>query len=431
MNLVTSPKTKLTLKVIAVGVISLLMLIPLAMISDLIRDRQNLYRETAVEVGDLWGKEQTISGPVLTFRKSVAVTNQPSSHFEWDQLLPERLNVDGSVVSKKLHRNIYDVMVYNAKINITGFFKIPKELYSDEFISFSLGIADLRGIEELPVLQLGEYNLEPESGLSGEAKTQGLTVIIPKQIFSSFPVDEATSSRTIPFAMTIALKGSEGLYFTPVGKSTEVKLSSDYPDPSFAGNFLPSERKVDQNGFQAQWNISHLTRNYGQHQTTPDWFDIIEPSKFGVDLIIPVSDYQKAERAAKYGILIILLTFVVIFFTDQRNSNSINLFNYLLSALALVLFYALLVSLSEYLLFSIAYIISAVMTISLLCIFIQRLLKNREATLYIGGLLTAMYIFIFVLLQMKNYALLAGTIGLFVILSCVMHISSKQLPKQQ
>lgn len=431
MNLVTSPKTKLTLKVIAVGVISLLMLIPLAMISDLIRDRQNLYRETAVEVGDLWGKEQTISGPVLTFRKSIAVTNQPSSYFEWDQLLPERLNVDGSVSSKKLHRNIYDVMVYNAKINITGFFKIPKEVYSDEFIAFSLGITDLRGIEKLPVLQLGEYNLEPESGLSGEAKTQGLTVIIPKQIFSSFPVDEATSSRTIPFAMTIALKGSEGLYFTPVGKSTEVKLSSDYPDPSFAGNFLPSERKVDQNGFQAQWNISHLTRNYGQHQTTPDWFDIIEPSKFGVDLIIPVSDYQKAERAAKYGILIILLTFVVIFFTDQRNSNSINLFNYLLSALALVLFYALLVSLSEYLLFSIAYIISAVMTISLLCIFIQRLLKNREATLYIGGLLTAMYIFIFVLLQMKNYALLAGTIGLFVILSCVMHISSKQLPKQQ
>ena len=223
------------------------------------------------------------------------------------------------------------------------------------------------------------------------------------------------------------MNGSQGLYIVPVGKTTVSQLTSDWATPSFDGNFLPENRTISESGFSADWKVLHLNRSYGQVIRSDDSNAInqMAASRFGVRFIQPVDQYQQNMRGVKYAILIILLTFVVVFFIELIKKKSVNPFQYLLVGLSLVLFYTLLLSMSEVWGFNPAYWVAALMTATLIALHMGSILKNRKQGLLIGALLIFLYLFIFVLIQMESYALLVGSLGLFAILSVIMYFSKK------
>jgi inner membrane protein len=214
------------------------------------------------------------------------------------------------------------------------------------------------------------------------------------------------------------------LAFVPVGKKTSVNLSADWPDPSFNGAFLPIQHDISDIGFQATWQVSHLGRSYPQYWTTQNQPEIdFYSTEFGVDLLLLIDFYHKSERSVKYGILFILLTFMTFFLFEVLNHRSIHPLQYLMVGSALCLFYVLLLSISEHLGFVTAYIIASASTIVLITAYATKVLHNTQRAGIMGLALTGLYISLYVLLHLQDYALLFGAVGLFLILAGVMFIT--------
>ena len=225
------------------------------------------------------------------------------------------------------------------------------------------------------------------------------------------------------FNLSIHLKGSQQLYFTPVGKITDINITSEWPNPSFNGAFLPDTRNISEKGFKANWNVLHLNRNFPQI-----WIGdrhSIDESSFGIDLLLPVDNYQKSYRSIKYAILFIVFTFLVFFFIEILNKVFIHPIQYILVGVALIVFYTLLLSISEHLQYNLAFIVSAFATLLLIAGYVRAILGSAKLTLLITGILTILYSFIFVIIQLQDYALLIGSIGIFIILGLVMYFSRK------
>jgi inner membrane protein len=219
------------------------------------------------------------------------------------------------------------------------------------------------------------------------------------------------------------LKGSGNLSFVPTGKVTRVEASSTWPDPSFTGGYLPDLRSVKDNGFVADWRVLALNRKFPQ-QWKADTMNLTDAA-FGVNLIVPVDSYQQTMRCVKYAILIILLTFTAFFLIEWIYQRPIHSLQYVLVGFALCLFYTLLLSFSEYTGFNPAYGIAAVATIGLITWYVSNVLRSAKMSLFILSLLTVQYGFIFTLLQLQDYALLLGSVGLFITLALVMYFSRK------
>ncbi|HHH54328.1 MAG TPA: cell envelope integrity protein CreD, partial [Bacteroidetes bacterium] len=227
----------------------------------------------------------------------------------------------------------------------------------------------------------------------------------------------------IDFSFDIKLQGSESIYFIPVGKTTTVALKSSWDSPSFQGRFVPDEREVSKDGFTANWKILDMNRNYPQ-QWEGNKYNV-SSSKFGVDLIKPVGEYQKNMRTVKYSLLIIVLIFLIYFFFEVLGKFRIHPIQYSFIGLALTLFFVLLLSISEQIGFDLAYLVSAAATTIMILIYSAALLKNRKQLLILTGFLITIYGFIYVVLQLEDFALLAGSIGLFVALFITMYYSRK------
>ena len=208
----------------------------------------------------------------------------------------------------------------------------------------------------------------------------------------------------------------------PLGKETHTKLESTWDSPGFTGAFLPEKREIKKTGFTAEWNILYLNRNFPQQWTSEDTHELA-PAAYGVELIFPVDHYQKATRSAKYAVMFLFLTFLVFFIIEIMNKSRIHPVQYLLIGIALLIFYSLLVSLSEYLGFNLAYALASAATILLITGYAFSVVKNKKAGISIGAFLTALYGFLFVLLQLEDLSLVIGSIGLFVILAIVMRVS--------
>lgn len=227
---------------------------------------------------------------------------------------------------------------------------------------------------------------------------------------------------SIKFSSSILINGSEQLLFTPVGKETMVKLNSAWPDPSFTGGQLPDHR-ISDTGFVATWKSLAHTRNFPQAWKETSYN--LQSASFGADLFIPVNGYQKTMRSVKYAILCILLTFAAFFIIETVNKKSVHPFQYALIGLALILFYTLLLSISEYTGFNTAYIIASAATVGLIAWFVKGILQSSKLTTVLGVVLMLMYSYIFTILQLQDYSLLLGSIGLFLTLAVIMHFSKK------
>lgn len=438
-------KTNIYFKIIAIVIIVLLLLIPAVMIRGLIDEREYRQQEAIDEVSSKWANQQTIKGPFISIpyykyvkEKKNKDTDEKGNSVEGETveekvvrlkeyiyLLPTELDVRGEIFPEKRSRGIYDVVVYRSQIKLSGSFRnlnlkglnIPKEDILFHNAEFVVGIDDLRGIKDGVVLQWNEQELSFNSGSSSQdIVASGINAVVALNREDSTSYD---------FSFNLNLKGSQLLYFTPVGKTTDVTVVSQWSNPSFNGAFLPDERSVTENGFNAHWNVLHLNRNYPQIWTTSEHYFSVKDSEFGVNLLLPIDSYQKSYRSARYAILFIGLTFLVFFFIEVMNKIFIHPVQYILVGVALLVFYTLLLSISEYINYNWAFLISAIATLSLIAGYVLAILKSRKLTFFIVGLLGILYLFIFVIIQLQDYALLVGSIGLFTILAAVMYFSRK------
>lgn len=409
----------LTIKLALLAFLGLVLLLPLEMIKKVIMERQSNADKVKKEISDQWATKQNFTGPVLNIPVRTVPTekDEKSSTSIW-HIMPEKLDINGSIKPEIRYRGIYQSVVYESRLDIGGYFVLPdvnilkncEVLWKEAY--YTVGISDNRGLKGRVILKTDSTELEAEPGVKDNDLFQSGI---------SFRTALSDTSAEIRFALTLNLSGSEGLLLTPAGKLTTARLQSDWTSPSFTGSFLPVRREINEKGFVASWEVTHLNRNFPQNWTGNSFHPL--ESAFGVDLFLPVDHYQKSWRSARYGILFIALTFLVLIFLEVTRKEELHIFHYLLVSLGLVLFFSLLNSLSEQIGFNFAYLISSLATIFLISFFTGTLFKERKPGIIVFGMLVIIYSFIFILLTLNDYAYLAGNIGLFILLALVMSLS--------
>lgn len=418
-------KPSVGVKLLIIGGLIVLLLIPSMMIKVIIDEREHRRTEVLEDITAKWGETQQLTGPVL----SIPIKYQQSDNhghltnsLRYVYLLPETLNIQGELHPEVRYRGIYQIILYGSRLEIQGNFNLNdlKNLnlkegivqFQDAIMEFA--VSDLKGVTDPIQLKWNGQLFDAEAGiLYCNTLNQGFHLKSPL----------AAERQNYPFSFTLHLNGSEEIRFTPVGKYTQTALSSDWPHPSFTGNFLPRNRSIQENKFTAEWNILHLNRNLPQISfNTPFDFD---HTFFGVRLFYPVDQYQKTTRTLKYAIMFISLTFLSFFLIEVLNKKVLHPIQYLLVGLGLVLFYIILLSLAEHLSFPLAYLISSLGLLVLISLYAKAILHDNRFMLIITSILALLYGFLYVNLQLQDYALLMGGSGLFIALALVMYLTRK------
>jgi len=422
-------KNSIGLKLIIIGVLMLLLLIPASMIKGIITERELLNEEANREVTGKWANAQTLNGPILTIpmvyeyeSEDKDGKNTTTTYTKYLNILPDELSIYGNVKPESLKRGIYEIIVYDSEIEISGDFAIHgnvdkkdlKEINWDKaFLTF--GLSDLRGIQKISNFKWGNQSLTAKSGVRNNLVQRGITSYLPDL--------EPSRGKKVRFSLKLGLIGSENISFVPLGSETKVEIESDWNAPSFNGNFLPRDRDVSENGFTAKWNILELNRNLPKSWMGTGNTDRFLDAAFGVDLILPLDDYKKSVRTAKYAAMTIALTFLIFFLVEVLNKKKIHPFQYALVGFSLCLFYTLLVSISEHMTFNFAYLISSLIVICMIAAYSISVFKSPKFTWILTLVLATIYGFLFVTLQAVDYALLLGSIGLAIILSLTMYFT--------
>ncbi|SEO92746.1 inner membrane protein [Mucilaginibacter gossypiicola] len=423
-------KESATFKLVFIGVLALLLLIPSAFIQNLVTERAGTQDKTTKEISDSWSASQIIKGPVLVipYKKGINMTDTTKQEpIENLYILPDNLHIKADLKTQLRHRGIFDVAVYNTQVKVSGNFaklnlsslgiNLNQLLLNKARFEFS--VSDLKGLKSNPVIKTNHPTLNVEPSFES-VFGNGLQA----------PVDlSSVSDSEIPFDYTLDLKGSEGLSFLQLGKTTDVQVNGNWSSPSFDGNYLPDDAKVDTGGFSAGWRMMYYNRPFPQQwagaQRTLDNDKKLADATFGVKLRLPVDQYQKTMRTSKYAIFIILLTFISLFLTEIIRKQPIHMFNYILIGAAMVIYYTLLLSFSEQVGYNMAYLIASISTIALISVFISSLLKNGKAAVLFAFILAVFYAFIFVIIQLEDLALMVGSIALFIIIAVLMYFSRK------
>jgi inner membrane protein len=419
-------QSSLTIKLLTIGILILLLLIPLDMVQDLIRDREYRNYEAINEVNKLWGSHQTLKGPVLSIPYKEYVKEKVDDKevvrvlIHRLQVFPKVLKYIGEVNPEKLHRGIYEVAVYKGDIDISGLFLFEDALewgvdtadilWGQATLNF--GMTDLGSVQNKVMVNWNDEDKEFKPGTSGTGLF-GTGIHVPVKLQQGDQYN---------FNIQLKINGSQNLKFIPLGGITEAHLTSKWVDPKFTGDFIPDERTVNKSGFEANWTVLDLNRPIPSVLKTNM---NVDEYAFGVDFILPANQYQKSMRSAKYAMLVIALTFLVFFFIQILQKVNLHSLQYILVGLALVIFYTLLVSISEFLSFNTSYLIAAGATILLVVFYMQGILKNIKFSAIIFGFMTLIYGFIFTIINLEDTSLLIGSIGLFIALAVVMIISRK------
>jgi inner membrane protein len=419
------------LKFFAVGALTLLMIVPLFLIQTLVWERSHRAAEAALEVAGSWGGAQTLAGPILQIpftvnevKDDTGFTSRYASTRSF-AVAPEILKVEARVDVTTRKRGIFEIPVYETVATVTGTFSAaairaiagPEEQirWSESTISF--GLSDLRGIVEDFAIDFGEERgLAVEPGTRLVALGQGVRVQL-----TATPQGEQ-----IPFRVTMRLRGVDSLAIVPVGRITGVKMTSNWAHPSFYGATLPLHPVIRAQGFDAEWTVPSLTRSLPQswrlESTEAPKF---QTASFGVRFYKPVDHYQLAERALKYAVLFIGLSFLAFFLVEVLTGARVHVVQYLLVGAAQVIFYLLLLSLAEHRGFEQAYLWSSAATVALTFLYAISALKGFFRALIVLIALTLLYGLLFMLLREEDYALLVGAMASFAILAVTMFVTRK------
>jgi len=442
-------KSKLLVKCLMIGALILLLLIPEYFVTGLIHEREQRQKEAIAEVSSKWAGRQIITGPVIVLpfwqtQGDTSLQRIRTKHYAY--FLPDELKIQSSVTPHEKYRGIYKIMLYNSKIRLSGTFNeiLPQQLniapqdiiWEESFVK--LHISDSKGLNDEIKVQWGDRVLPLVPKSMGDRSSNDA-------LSSPLNVTSVADLKNISFSVELNLNGSEQLLFTPVGRVTTVNVTSTWPHPSFTGNILPQTSTINSNGFEASWKSLSHNRHYPQQWKDDEYsFTDIFPyprsdsdystelrnttvtsGAFGTDIFVPVNSYQKIMRSIKYAILCILLTFAAFFIIETVNKKSVHPFQYALIGAALILFYTLLLSFSEYTGFNIAYILASVATVGLIAWFVKGILQSSKLTLILSIVLVLMYSYVFTILQLQDYSLILGSIGLFLTLAVIMHFSKK------
>ncbi len=429
---ITRLRDSVLVKLLVIGFLTLGLLIPLAMVSSLVRERQGRQRQAEAEISRSWGQPQTLVGPFLSVPYSRTRTQNGVLTWRDEEavLLPSSLKVEAVLEPETRHLGIFEVIVYRTRIHLKGSFEAPErslEALVDQGLDWSraslvLGVPDLRGVQNgLEIAWNGEgFPLEP--GTAG-SRLVGSGLHLPLGEIAG--VEERGDGS---FELELQLSGSRELRVAPVGRQSTVTMTSSWPDPGFTGSFLPVRREVTDQGFSAGWEVSYLGRGYPEgwssHQDSEGLRRrAVTESAVGVELIDLVTGYRKTERSTKYGILFMVVTFGTFFLFEVFRPTALHPMHYLLVGFALCLFYLLLLSLSEYLPFALAYGLSTAAVVGLVAGYSRSVLGDRGRGLLTAVVLAGLYGYLFVLLQIRDYALLLGSLGLFAILTTFMYLT--------
>jgi inner membrane protein len=432
------------IKLLGVGALVLVLLIPLMMITGVLSDRLQRRNEAVADITSSWGQEQNVIGPVLgvpyTYRyktlKEVPVGGDKVERREVEEtaianayFLPETLNIAGDAQTQTLHRGIYDAAVFRAQVTLTGKFAPPdfgalkidsKDVqWKDAFVTIALN--DMRGTREGITLDWGGNKRPLLPGSQVPGYTTGATAILS---------GDSPIAMAVDFSIAVDFNGSEGIFFAPFGVKNEVTLKSNWPDPGFRGAFLPASRSVRPDGFEANWKVSYYGRDYPQQWSSRggnERFNLksVSSSRFGAQFLSILDAYRYVERSIKYGVLFLVLVFTTFFLFEVTARQKIHPFQYLMVGAALCLFYLLMLSISEFIGFGWAYLIAAVASTSLITWYCRFFLGSGVRTLMIGAGLAGVYTFLYITLRQQDYALLMGAIALFIVLAVVMFVTRR------
>lgn len=435
---VRSPAFKLML----ISILVLILLVPIVLVSALVGDREQRADGVRAEVAGLWGQPQLIKGPILIVPYSVlrVTTTDRGGRVEEIQerraiFLPDTLRINGQATSHVLHRSIFDVPVYASELSFEGRFAAPQ--ISEVAVEYqnvrwrdavlALTISDVSGLKATAAATIngdGQVPFEPSIGVAN-LTVNGIHVRLAgaKTLLPPADGDAAASAplRAFDFRFTLKLNGSSQLSFAPVARETTVELSSDWPHPSFAGAFLPVERSIRPDGFSARWQIPHLARSVPQAWALDDAeLNRLRPFAFGARFFVPLDFYSTISRATKYGVMFVATAFMAVFLLELRGRRRVHPVQYLFVGLAVIFFYVLLLSIAEHLGFTTAYVVSAAATGGMLSVYVARAQASMVKGLVMLLVFVALYGILYMILQLEDYALLAGAVLGFILLAIAM-----------
>lgn len=421
-------------KFFVVGALVFLLSIPLVFVWFLVTERQTRSEGVAAQIAEEWGGPQSIRGPYLIVPYQARVTTLAQDGKPTEQVverravfLPETLNVDASATAESRRRSIYDVTVYRSTVVLDGRFATPEIAPLDGELAgvrwqdaiVALSISDVSGLAQGASLDLGgtQIAFEPSIGVPNATITG---------IHARLPQGQPVGQPPAPFTYRIALdlNGSSAFDVAPVARDTAVSLKSNWPHPSFNGAFLPTTREVSAEGFAARWQVPHLARSVPQSwaETNQNYtqLDRFQPYVFGAQFYVPVDYYDLVNRAAKYGLMFLAVAFMAVFVMELTSGRPFHPVQYVFVGLAMIIFYVLLLSLSEHVGFTLAYLLAATATGAMLAAYVGRAIGSAKRGLVMAGIFAALYAILYLILRLEDYALLAGSIVAFIMLTIAM-----------
>lgn len=447
-----------TLLVKALIVFGLMLIIglPLLMIQETIKERMEFRQEAVNSIAADSVREQTIIGPILVipyteqYEERVEVAkgdDKEAKSAVRTELLrrtvqrrllvyPNNLLLNGNIETDRRYRGIHQVLVYSGQHAFKGDFTVPAgsqlpRKSPDSRVTLgapfvALSIEDVRGIRNIPKIDWGGQKIEFEQGTDLFAFRSGLHAPLGAMSLAA--------PQQISFAFELGLDGIERQHFVPVAKNSQISIKSNWPHPQFGGRFLPSPkfRQINADGFQVEWSISSLATNAQTQLSTiegefkvPDSAPLGQIDRFSVGFIEPVNVYSQSDRATKYGLLFVALTFAAFFIFEILKSLPIHPVQYLLVGLSLAIFFLLLVGLAEHIAFLTAYLIASAACIVLTSFYLVHVLHNAWRGIGFGVGLTMLYGALYGLLSSENNALVMGSILLFAVLAAIMMATRK------
>jgi inner membrane protein len=425
---------RLALKALAVAALTGVILIALALIGDTISSRESYREEATKSIAESFAANQTLVGPVLvrpfvvkTRKTEVSdkgvkrVVENVRTSSVWS--FPHELNVDGVLVPSERRHGLYRVPVYELQTRIGGSVDVADAaLEEGETVKdvtygvpyFALAVSDVRGIVGSPVMTVNNLPVQIYQGVPAAAAWKP-NLQVPLRV-----APEGLHGR-LAFALDLKLAGTEKLDVAPIGDSNHIELRSTWPSPLFAGRFLPHTMNVSPKGFQAVWEVSSLASATQEQMTKGnEHLDTLN-----VDMITPIDAYKLSDRASKYGILFVIVTFGGFFLFEVMKRLPIHPVQYFLVGLGLAIFFLLLISFSEHMAFRTAYLLASAGCIGLLTFYLTFVLRRVAYGLTFGALLALLYAGIYGLLISEDNALVLGSVMLFGLLAVVMFVTRK------
>lgn len=430
-------------KAIVIGVLILLMLVPLAFVKSAIKGRLAYKNEAVSKITESWGGQILVAAPILNIPYTVEVRSENekgkttvTSRTDYAKYAPKNTDIEVNIVPQMRYIGIFEVPVFTAEITMKGSFEKIKDMVSAQNLNESfitLEINDLKGISAPDFVWNGKKS-EFEPSLKGNA----MRVNVPQTLeysptsYSGYYHGEAANylkslssqvsfnNTDSSFEIKFNIKGSRNISFVPLAKDNNVRIYSKWTNPNFSGAFLPDTKEINNDGFDAYWNINYMASGIPRRLDGAN----LSSALFTTSLLVPVDNYRSAERATKYGILFIILTFLACFVFEITSKKPIHPFQYLLVGLAMAIFYILLISISEFIAFGRAYLIAAAAIILLITLYAKFAISktlSAPRTIIIAAAFAALYGYLYILLQLQDMALIFGSIGLFAGLAIAMY----------